>query len=68
MLGLRARRLPPDGWGTMRDDQPAPSEAVCALRPWQTMSRPLEAVPETVCVVLEVLVRAREIGRQTKST
>lgn len=31
LLGLRARRLPPDGLGTMRDDQPAPSEVVCAL-------------------------------------
>ena len=68
LLGLRARRLPPEGLGTMRDDQPAPSEAVCALRPSQTVSRPLEAVPETYWVVLEVLVRAREMGRQTKST
>ena len=52
----------------MRDDQGAPSEAVCALRASQTVSRPLEAVPETCWVALEVLVRAREMGRQTKST
>ena len=68
LLGLRARRLPPDGWGTMREDQPAPSEAVCARRASQTVSRPLGAVPETYWVALEVLVRAREMGRQTKST
>ena len=68
LLGLRARKLPPEGFRTMREDQPAPSEAVWAVRPWQTVSRPLDAIPEICCVALEVLVRAREMGRPTKST
>lgn len=32
------------------------------------MSRPADAMPETYCVALEVLVRVKEMGRQTKST
>lgn len=68
LLGLRARRLPPEGLGTMSEDQPAPSVAVWAVRPWQTVSRPVDAMPETYWVALDVLVRVREMGRQTKST
>ena len=68
LLGLRARRLPPLVEGTMREDQLALSVGVWGVRPWQTVSRPVEAMPETCWVVLEVLVREREMGRQTKST
>ena len=68
LLGLRARRLAPEGLCTMSEDQPAPSEAAWAFRPWQTASRPSDAMPETCCVALELLVRVKDMGRQTKST
>ena len=68
LLGLRARRLPPEGLRTIREDQSALLEAASAERPWQTVSRPSAPMPETCCVALEVLVRVREMGRPTKST
>ena len=68
VLGLRARRLLPLGLVWTSEAQPALSMACWAVRPAQTVSRPLAGIPVTVCVAPAVLVRVRPMGRETKST
>lgn len=68
LFGDKARRGWLEGLRMIREDQPALSVAFWAARAEQTVERPLESMPATCWVRLEVLVRVREIGRQTKST
>lgn len=68
LFGLKARRFWPEGLRTIKEDQPALSEAFCVVRPEQTASSPSVPMPATCWVAPEVLVNVNEMGRQTKST